>query len=48
VVVGGVIPANDYEFLKAAGVGAVFGPGSNITQSAAQVLRLIRDARRAA
>ena len=30
VVVGGVIPPNDYEFLFDAGVSAVFGPGSNI------------------
>jgi methylmalonyl-CoA mutase len=47
VVVGGVIPAADYDFLKAAGVSAVFGPGSNIPRAASEVLDLIR-ARRAA
>src|SRR5262249_2384718 len=48
VVVGGVIPAADYEFLKAAGVGGVFGPGTNTTRAAPQVLRLIGDGRHAA
>jgi len=42
VVVGGVIPAQDYEFLKKAGVAAVFGPGSNIPEAARSVLSLIR------
>ncbi len=42
VVVGGVIPASDYDFLHDAGVAAVFGPGSNILQAAADVLTLIR------
>ena len=30
VVVGGVIPAQDYDFLKKAGVAAIYGPGTNI------------------
>ena len=38
VVVGGVIPANDYEFLRDAGVAAVFGPGTNIPDAASKVL----------
>ncbi|MCW1920375.1 methylmalonyl-CoA mutase [Rhodobacter sp. KR11] len=42
VICGGVIPAQDYEELKAAGVKAIFGPGTNIPQAAAEVLRLIR------
>ena len=42
VVVGGVIPASDYEFLHDAGVAAVFGPGSNIPRAAAEILTLIR------
>jgi methylmalonyl-CoA mutase len=42
VVVGGVIPASDYEFLHDAGVAAIFGPGSNIPNAAAQILTLIR------
>jgi methylmalonyl-CoA mutase len=42
VVVGGVIPANDYPFLYEAGVSAVFGPGSNICRSASEILALVR------
>ena len=41
VVVGGVIPAQDYEFLRNAGVAATFGPGTNILDAAAQVLDVI-------
>jgi methylmalonyl-CoA mutase len=41
VVVGGVIPPQDYEFLREAGVAAVFGPGTNILESATEVLDLI-------
>ncbi len=48
VVVGGVIPSGDYEFLRAAGVGAVFGPGSNIPRAAAEILSLVRERRAAA
>jgi methylmalonyl-CoA mutase len=47
VVVGGVIPAKDYAFLKAAGVAAVFGPGTNIPEAARNVLYLVRDKARA-
>jgi len=42
VVVGGVIPAQDYDFLKKAGVAAIFGPGTNIPDAARDVLNLIR------
>ncbi|HEY8950762.1 MAG TPA: methylmalonyl-CoA mutase [Rhizomicrobium sp.] len=45
VVVGGVIPAQDYDFLKKAGVAAIFGPGTNIPDAAREVLHLIRAAR---
>jgi methylmalonyl-CoA mutase len=48
VVVGGVVPQQDYEFLKSAGVAAVFGPGTVISDAARTVLRAIRDARVAA
>jgi methylmalonyl-CoA mutase len=48
VVCGGVIPVQDYEFLYEAGVGAVFGPGSNICRAAGEILRLVRERRRAA
>ena len=41
VVVGGVIPPQDYEFLRETGVAAVFGPGTNILESATEVLDLI-------
>jgi methylmalonyl-CoA mutase len=41
VVVGGVIPAQDYDDLRDAGVAAVFGPGTNIPAAAAEVLDLL-------
>jgi len=47
VICGGVIPQQDYDFLKKAGVKAIFGPGTNIPQAARDVLRLIREARAA-
>src|SRR6202789_1662273 len=45
VVVGGVIPAQDYGFLEDAGVAAIFGPGTNIPEAARKVLNLIRTRR---
>jgi methylmalonyl-CoA mutase len=42
VVVGGVIPAKDHEFLKQQGVATVFGPGTNIPDAARDVLNLVR------
>src|SRR6056297_303496 len=45
VICGGVIPQQDYEFLKKAGVKAIFGPGTNIPEAAQDILRLIRAAR---
>lgn len=41
VVAGGVIPPQDYEFLRAAGVQGIYGPGTNILDSAADILRLL-------
>ena len=41
VVVGGVIPPQDYDELISAGVGGVFGPGTNIPAAASEVLDLI-------
>ena len=38
VVVGGIIPPSDYEFLYQAGVVGIFGPGTPVTESANQVL----------
>ena len=48
VVVGGVIPPQDYEFLRAAGVAAIFGPGTNIPRAAGEILKLIKTKRMAA
>ncbi|MAU53002.1 MAG: methylmalonyl-CoA mutase [Roseovarius sp.] len=45
VICGGVIPQQDYEFLKKAGVKAIFGPGTNIPEAARNILALIRAAR---
>jgi methylmalonyl-CoA mutase len=48
VVCGGVIPAQDYDYLRAAGVSAIFGPGTNIPEAAAQILGIVRAGREAA
>jgi methylmalonyl-CoA mutase len=45
VICGGVIPQQDYDFLKKAGVKAIFGPGTNIPEAAQDILQLIRAAR---
>ena len=42
VICGGVIPPQDYEQLRADGVAAIFGPGTNIPEAAEQVLDLIK------
>ena len=42
VICGGVIPQQDYDFLKAAGVKAIFGPGTNIPDAARDILALVR------
>ena len=41
VVAGGVIPAQDYDMLREAGVAAIFGPGTNLVEAAGEVLRLL-------
>lgn len=41
VVVGGVIPAQDYEFLFDAGAVAVFGPGTKISEAAIKILEIL-------
>ncbi|RIV82802.1 methylmalonyl-CoA mutase [Aurantiacibacter zhengii] len=41
VVAGGVIPPQDYDFLKKAGVQGIYGPGTNVVEAAADVLRLL-------
>ena len=42
VICGGVIPPQDYKFLKDAGVKAIFGPGTNIPNAAQEIMDLIR------
>lgn len=41
VIVGGVIPPKDYDFLYEAGVAAVFGPGTKIAKAAMDILQLL-------
>ena len=41
VVVGGVIPKQDYAFLEDAGVVGIFGPGTNISVAATEILTLL-------
>ena len=41
VIAGGVIPQKDYDFLRDAGVQGIYGPGSNVVECAADVLRLL-------
>ncbi len=43
VIAGGVIPAQDYDFLYKAGVAAIFGPGSSVTQSACDIMHVLMD-----
>ncbi len=45
VVCGGVIPPQDYNYLKQHGVRAIFGPGTNIPRAAREILGLIRQPR---
>ena len=44
VVVGGVIPAKDYDALFTTGAVGVFGPGTPITKSASEILEVLLDA----
>jgi len=43
VVVGGVIPKQDYQYLFDAGAMAVFGPGTRISDAAIQILEILMD-----
>lgn len=43
VIVGGVIPSADYDYLFDAGAVAVFGPGSRISDAAIQILEILND-----
>ena len=41
VIAGGVIPAQDYDFLYKAGVAAIFGPGTSVTKAACQIMEIL-------
>ena len=41
IIVGGVIPAQDYKFLLDHGASAIFGPGTVIPESAKKILELL-------
>ncbi len=43
VIAGGVIPAQDYDYLYKAGVAAVFGPGTSVTKAACEIMSLLLD-----
>ncbi len=41
VIAGGVIPAQDYDFLYKAGVAAIFGPGTSVSKAAVQMMKIL-------
>jgi methylmalonyl-CoA mutase len=41
ITAGGVIPAQDYDFLYKAGVAAIFGPGTPVSKSALEVMKIL-------
>jgi methylmalonyl-CoA mutase len=41
IIAGGVIPAQDYQFLYDAGVVAIFGPGTSVSKAAKQILTIL-------
>ena len=41
VIAGGVIPAQDYDFLYKAGVAAIFGPGTSVTKAAITIMDIL-------
>ncbi|MCB8994113.1 MAG: methylmalonyl-CoA mutase [Bacteroidales bacterium] len=43
VIAGGVIPAQDYDFLYKAGVVAIFGPGTSVSVAAKKILEILID-----
>lgn len=43
VIAGGVIPAQDYDYLYKAGVAAIFGPGTSVAKAAVQMLEILLD-----
>ena len=43
VIAGGVIPAQDYDFLYRAGVAAIFGPGTSVAKAACEMMKILLD-----
>jgi len=43
VVVGGVVPPTEYEYLKTIGVSCVFGPGTSLVKAAYKLLRVLEE-----
>ena len=43
VIAGGVIPAQDYDFLYQAGVAAIFGPGTSVAKAAVEMMKILLD-----
>ena len=43
VIAGGVIPAQDYDFLYKAGVAAIFGPGTSVAKAACEIMNILLD-----
>jgi len=43
VIAGGVIPAQDYQYLFDAGVSGVYGPGTKIAKAAIEILKVLID-----
>ena len=43
VIAGGVIPAQDYDFLYNAGVAAIFGPGTSVAKAACEMMNILLD-----
>ena len=41
VIAGGVIPAQDYDFLYKAGVAAIYGPGTSVAKAACQIMEIL-------
>ena len=41
VIAGGVIPAQDYDFLYKSGVAAIFGPGTSVAKAAVEMMKIL-------
>jgi methylmalonyl-CoA mutase len=43
VIAGGVIPAQDYDFLYKAGVAAIFGPGTSVAKACVEIMKILNE-----